>query len=255
MVYRMFPTPRDELHALVAQAKTQGQSHIAALLPAGAYGDLMESTLRAEAQVVGAQVATVSRYAAETNSFVEVAQALAKQPFDALLLADAPQRVALIAPALAASGLWSSPSAERPPAGARPITLLAPAVAFDPAVLRSSARYLQGALFSVPFDAQLAQGPAQRFVERFQAQFGESPDTFAALAHDAYKLVRAAVDGGSRTRKQLGENLWRAESPELAGPSPGLSPSREARRPTRLLQLQGDVFGELGARQPAAAAR
>ena len=122
-------------------------------------------------------------------------------------------------------------------------------------LLRSVGRYLQGALFSVPFDARLATGPAQRFVEHFQAQFGEPPDTFAALAHDAYKLVRAAVDRGARTRKELGDDLWRAESAELAGPSPGLAPSREARRPTRLLRLHGDVFGEVGASDVAAAPR
>lgn len=244
MVHRMFATPADEVHALVAQAKAQGHGRVAALLPEGAYGDLMENTLRMEALALGRQVAIVSRYPAQTTSFVEPAQALAKHGFDALLLADAPQRIALIAPALAAAGLWSSPSAERPPAQARPITVLAPAVAFEPALLRSVGRYLQGAVFSVPFDAEVAQGAGRRFVERFEAQFGESPDAFAALAHDAYKLVRTAVAAGAQTREALADTLWRAQSDELAGPSPGLLPSGQARRPTRLLQLQADAFVE-----------
>jgi ABC-type branched-subunit amino acid transport system substrate-binding protein len=100
----------------------------------------------------------------------------------------------------------------------------------------------------------VVEGSAQRFVERFQTQFGEPPDTFAALAHDAYKLVRAAVDAGATTRQAVAETLWRAQSAELAGPSQGLSPEHGARRPTRVLALHGDKFVEVGARQRGGAA-
>jgi branched-chain amino acid transport system substrate-binding protein len=240
--YRMFPSVTDEIRALVGRARAQGHRRVAALLPEGAYGDLMEQTLRAEAALAGAQVTTVQRYAPQTTSFVEVAQSLAKQPFEALLLSDVPQRIALIAPSLAAAGLWSSPSAERPPPQSRPIAVLAPAVAFDPTLLRGVSRYLQGALFSVPFDPQVESGAGRSFVERFTAQFGEAPDAFAALAHDAYKLVRAAVDGGAKTRKALAEALPRTRSAELAGPAPNPSQPGRALRATRLLQLRGDAF-------------
>jgi branched-chain amino acid transport system substrate-binding protein len=253
MVYRLFASPTDEIEALLAQARERGHTRVAALLPEGPYGELMQSTLRAQAKTQGLQVVEVLRYPAATTSFVEQAQALSKHPFDALLLADVPQRVTLIAPALASAGLWSTKPTEHAPAQARSISVLAPSIAFDAAQLLSVGRYLQGAMFSVPFDARVASGSAQRFVERFQAQFGESPDTFAALAHDAYKLVRAAVDAGATTRKAVAETLWRAQSAELAGPSQGLSPEHGARRPTRLLALQGGEFVEVGARPRAAA--
>jgi ABC-type branched-subunit amino acid transport system substrate-binding protein len=250
MVYRMFATPADEIDALLAQAKTQGQNRVAALLPEGPYGELMQTTLRTQAKALGLAVAEVLRYPASTTAFVEQAQALSRHSFDALLVADVPQRIALIAPALAAAGLWSTPAAERAPAQTRSISVLAPSVAFDAELLLSVGRYLQGATFSVPFDARVTAGASQRFVERFQAQFGESPDTFAALAHDAYRLVRAAVDAGANTRKAVAETLWRAQSTDLAGPSGGLSPEHQARRPTRLLVLSGTQFAEVGAREP-----
>jgi branched-chain amino acid transport system substrate-binding protein len=242
MVYRYFATPNDELRELLLHAKALGHAHVAALLPLGPYGDLIEATLRDQGKVAGTALTMVQRYPIGITTFVEQTTALAKEPFDTLLLADDAREIALIAPALAAAGLWSTPPGEQAPSAGRAITVIAPAVAFDRSLSRSVGRYLQGALFSVPFDAQSAIGPGQRFVERFQAQFGEPPDSFAAFAHDAYKLVRRAVDGGSKTRKALADALTRIESPDLAGPSPGLSPERIPRRPTRLLQLTGDDF-------------
>jgi ABC-type branched-subunit amino acid transport system substrate-binding protein/Tfp pilus assembly protein PilF len=242
MVYRYFATADDEIHTLLQQAKAIGRSRVAALLPQGPYGDLMDATLRAQAKAVGMDLSTIERYAAGATAFGEQTATLAKQSFDALLLADDARQVSMIAPALAAAGLWCTPAGEQPQSGTRAISVIAPAVAFDHGLAHSVGRYLQGALFSVPFDAQSSSGPGQRFVERFQSQFGEPPDTFAALAHDAYKLVRKAVDAGATTRKALAESLPRAESNELAGPSPGLSKDRIPRRPTRLLELRGDSF-------------
>jgi branched-chain amino acid transport system substrate-binding protein len=242
MVYRYFPTADDEIAALLTQVNAKKKSQVAALLPEGAYGDLMDATLHAQAKMLGIQVGSVQRYPLGATAFGDQTAALAKQPFETLLLADEARQVALIAPALAAAGLWSTPSGGQAPSGMRAVRVIAPAVAFDHDLARSVGRYLQGALFSVPFDATTATGAGQQFVERFQTQFGEVPDTFAAFAHDAYRLVRKAVDSGSKTRKAVSETLPRAAPADLAGPSTGLSADRTARRPTRLLQLDGDHF-------------
>jgi ABC-type branched-subunit amino acid transport system substrate-binding protein len=248
-VYRMFGTPAQELQALLAQARSEGRSRVAALLPEGPYGDLMETLLRAQVKPAGASVVVVQRYPNDTTSFVEQAQALSKQSFDALLLADGPEHVTLIAPALAAAGLWCAGPKTQAPPGTRAIGVLAPAVAFEPGLARSVGRYLQGVLFSVQFDADIAQGSARTFADRFQAQFGEQPDAFAALAHDAYKLVRAAVAQGAKSRQALADALPNVASTELAGPSRGLAPNHEPRRATRLLRLTGESFDELDSAQ------
>jgi hypothetical protein len=58
-------------------------------------------------------------------------------------------------------------------------------------------------------------------------------------------LLRKSVDSGNKTRKALADGLWRVEARNLAGPSIGLTAEREARTPTRILQLQGDHFAPL----------
>ncbi|MFI5306523.1 MAG: ABC transporter substrate-binding protein [Polyangiales bacterium] len=242
MVYRFFVTPEQELQALLSRVKAISRTKLAAVLPQGPYGDLIESTLRARATAVGAEVLAVQRYAPGATSFTEQATALAKLPIDAILVADEPREVALIAPALAAAGLWSTPAGETAPSSARSITLMAPSVAFDRDLARSVGRYLQGALFSVPFDARSEGGAEQRFAARFETQFGESPDAFAAFAYDAFKLVRKAIDSGAKTREALAAALGRTSATELAGPSPGLGQDRQARHATRLLELKGDAF-------------
>jgi ABC-type branched-subunit amino acid transport system substrate-binding protein len=241
MVYRYFATADDELHELLRTAKAKGRGRVAALLPEGPYGDLIEATLRTQGKATGVELVVVQRYPAGITSFVEPTTTLAKQHFETLLIADEARQVALIAPALAAAGLWCTAPGEQAPNG-RAISLIAPSVGFDHSLARSVGRYLQGAWFSVPFDKSTASGSAQSFVERFQAQFNEAPDTFAAFAYDAYKLVRKTVEAGNKTRRALAEHLTRTESNELAGPSSGLSADRIPRRPTRLLQLQGDAF-------------
>jgi ABC-type branched-subunit amino acid transport system substrate-binding protein len=242
MVYRFFATPSNEIQALISRAKTIDRSRIAALLPDGAFGDLMETTLRTQANALGTTVTAVVRYPPATASFVAQAQALQKETFDALLLADSASQVALIAPALAAAGLWCTPPGEASKEAGRAISVMAPSIAFDHTLAVSTGRYLQGAFFSVPFDAQTATGEGRKFVERFSAQFGEVPNAFSVFAYDAYKLVRKAIDGGDKTRASLALNLWHAQSTELAGPSPGLLPDREAERATRIMELKGDHF-------------
>jgi ABC-type branched-subunit amino acid transport system substrate-binding protein len=122
-----------------------------------------------------------------------------------------------------------------------------PSVGFDHALARSVGRYLQGAVFSVPFDPATASASGQDFVERFSAEFGDPPNAFAAFAHDAYKLVRRGVEAGGTTRQRLAEALLRVESVNLAGPGSGFSADRKPARATRLVQLRGAAFERMEA--------
>ncbi|MDH5674703.1 MAG: ABC transporter substrate-binding protein [Myxococcales bacterium] len=242
MIHRYIPTPALELRELVEHARDSGRPRIAALLPEGAYGDLIVAALRQEVAHAGAHVAADVRYPAGSTSFGQPIAQLEEQPFDALLVADTARTTALIAPALAAAGLWSTAAGQKPSGNGRGIGLLAPAVSFDHDLSRSVGRYLQGAVFAVPFDAETADGPGRQFSERFETQFSSKPDAFAAFSHDAYKLLRTTIDAGAQSRQELAERLWRVRGSDLAGPSRGFTESREARRGARLLTLEGDHF-------------
>lgn len=239
LVFRMFATPQSEVAALVRQARARGAQRFASLAPTGPFGDALIAAYEQEVTRAGGQPAPALRYPAEATSFGAQATALSKLEFDALLVPDRSSTLALIAPALAAAGLWSGTA---PSGGGRTFLLLAPSIAFDPMLARSVGRYLQGALFSVPFDAYVADGAGRAFVDRFHAQFGEAPDAFAAFAYDAYRLARTAIDAGARSRGDLAQALLRVRSDALAGPGPGFGLDREPVRATRLWRLDGDRF-------------
>jgi ABC-type branched-subunit amino acid transport system substrate-binding protein/predicted negative regulator of RcsB-dependent stress response len=248
VVHRFFPTPEAEVTALLERASMDGATRIAALLPTSGYGDAFEGLLRKGIEARGLELVSVQRYAPGATAFGKEVAVLERARPEAVLLADGSSTLASIAPALAAGGLWSSPKGEAPPGSGRPIRLLVPSVAFDPELARSVGRYLQGAVFSVPFHAGVspAHNPsASTFGEAFTAQFGEAPDAFAAFGHDAYKLVRRAVAAGAKTRKELLTELLKVRLREHASPSAGLSSTREAARPTRLFTLRGESFEPL----------
>jgi ABC-type branched-subunit amino acid transport system substrate-binding protein len=242
LVHRMFPTPDAELAALLDRAARDKATRLAALLPAGPYGDVMVAALRKAAAAHGASVVAEQRYALGATAFGKEAEALKQQAFDALFIADQPAAIASIAPALAAAGLWSGAPGQAAPAGGRTVRVLSVSAAFDPDLARSVGRYLQGALFSVPFDPLTATGSGAAFAQAFQARFGEPADTYAAFSHDAYRLVRAAVTAGGTTRPTLARELQRAKTTDNASPVAGFLPSREAKSSTRLLELQGPAF-------------
>jgi len=251
-VFRYFPTPDAEARALVATAKKRGASTFGVLYPNNAYGQTMLSAFGREAAAAGMRQVTALGYAPGATSFGTEVESLAKTAFDALFVPDSADHIALIAPALAAAGLWSTTANERAPGGGRAITLLAPSVAYNTSLPRLVGRYLQGACFAVPFDAQTPDGPSHEFVQRFQEAFGGSvPDAFAAYAHDAYQLVRSSVEAGAVTRAALAYQLRVQRATGLVAPGKGFDARREAVQPVQVLELRASGFT---ATEPAALA-
>jgi branched-chain amino acid transport system substrate-binding protein len=254
MVFRYFPTPQSEARALAEAAKARGAGSFAVLYPQNAYGEALLAAFEKEAQALGMRATLVTSYAPGATSFGSEAAALQKENFDALFIPDSSQQLALIAPALAAAGLWSAPRGaaapkdtgasphQRASKSARNIVVLAPSVGFDTNLPRLAGRYLQGALFSVPFDAQSGEAPVPEFVQQYQEAFGSAPDMFAAFAHDAYRLIRSAVDNGATTRAALAAKLPAARDQGLVTPTEGFTATREANGATRVIELQGDAF-------------
>jgi ABC-type branched-subunit amino acid transport system substrate-binding protein len=237
MVFRYFPTPDAEAKSLAAAAKARGADSFAVLYPENSYGQAMLVAFRREAEAAGLRMSVVRSYTPGATSFGVEAELLAKSRFDALFVPDASQQLALIAPALAAAGLWCMPAGQRPTGGGRAIVVLAPSVAFDASLPRLAGRYLQGALFAALFDAQASEGAGHDFVLRFTESFGSPPDAFAAFAHDAYRLVRASVDQGANNRAALASQLQRSHNAALVGPGAGFDATREAITPVRVMEL------------------
>lgn len=126
------------------------------------------------------------------------------------------------------------------------MTLYVPSAGFDPALARTTARYLEGAVFGTLFAASLATGEAARFVEAYRTRFGSEPDAFAAYAHDAFTLVRRGVLAGRATRSELGAYLTSTAGAPTLGASGGLGAARSAATALRLVTMSGGAFIPLG---------
>jgi ABC-type branched-subunit amino acid transport system substrate-binding protein len=246
MIFRLFTAPEYEVQSLVKYAIGEGARRFAVLHPDAPFGTVMRDTFKREVERQGGEVVAGESYPPASTSFGPQVSRLAASRLQALFIADSASRIALIAPALAAAGLWSTPPGGAAPGKGRPITVLAPSVGFAPDLAGSAGRYLQGAVFSAPFDPTAVGGPPQEFADRFQKQFGSSPDMFAAFAHDAYRLVREAVEKGARTREEVAQSLQTIRYPVPAGPSQGFNATREPLQAVRLLTLEGDHFVEAG---------
>ncbi|MFT3922382.1 MAG: penicillin-binding protein activator [Myxococcales bacterium] len=235
-VYRLLPDPREEASLLVQEARRAGRSRLALLYPESNFGQAMRQAFEKAVSSGQASLSAIA-YPPTTTNFMHEAEQLEKLDVDAVIMADGPARVALIAPALAAAGLWSVAPGSKPPEG-KAVLYLVPAAGFDPSLARSSRRYLQGALFAVPFDANTA--PA--FSEGYRARFSVEPNLFSAAAHDAYRIVESGLASGAMTRSELTSALAKAQAPGNATAVDGFAPGRGPRVPARIETLLGETF-------------
>lgn len=252
MVFRLVPSPRDEALALVRAATARGATRFAILRPDSGYGRAMQEAFAAAVREAGGEVVVEARYEAAATSFGTVISTLAAVSFDALFVPDTGRQLNLVAPALAAAGLWSTRAGQSAPRGGRAITLLAPSVAIDARILQSS-RYFQGALFASWFHAPTATGSGRAFADSYQQRFSEEPQPFAAYAYDAFGLVRRGVEAGNITRGDLARWLSQSARHPTVGASGGFSPDRAPASTSRVLELQGETFLPLVAPAPGPA--
>ncbi|MCA9528917.1 MAG: ABC transporter substrate-binding protein [Myxococcales bacterium] len=239
MAFRLFFTPSGEVAALVDAARSRGAERFAIVYGDHPFGRAMDAIYHREVARVGGELTGEVSYPPGTTAFRDTVQALARAPFDALLIADSARSVALLAPSLASAGLWSVPAGGTPPKDARGVTLLIPSVGVDARLVATTGRYLQGALLSVPFDASATQPPAQTFVEDFEGRFGTTPTAFAAYAFDAFQLVADAVRAGATDRAAVAATLPTLSDVRTVGASEGFAPDRGPRHETQVVELNG----------------
>lgn len=239
MAFQLFTSPTVEVEELARAAYARGARRFAALFPSNGYGRAMRAALAAELQRLGARLVAEVPYAPAATSFAREARTLANARPDAVLVPDRASKVVLIAPSLAAAGLRSVRGVSQAGPAAQGALLLVPSVGADQALLAPSARYLEGAIFSVPFDPGAAMGPEAAFRNAYETRYGLPPNAFAAFAYDAFQLVRAAVARGARSRAEVAAALPRTRGLATAGPSDGFSPSRTPARATRLMTWRG----------------
>lgn len=227
MVFRAFATPREEADLLVGAAGKRLARRIAVLHPDNGFGRAMAQVFQQAVATQQLQWAGAASYAPEATSYGDLIRRLRKLRFDAVVFADGPQKIALLAPALAAS------SDDRKPT---PLLLL-PSVAYSPALISDAGRYLQGALMTLPTALLVHDDPSGGFPQAFATENGHPPNLFAAYSFGAMTIVEAAI---YHTRGAV--DLRLAVTAALAKETATAS---TARMHVRLLQLHGDSLEPL----------
>lgn len=238
-VFRTYLTNAAEATALMQDAiAARGIHDVAIVYPDINYGQALRAAIVAEAAERGIRVVTEVKYPAGTRSFGELLAPLRGTNVGAIVLPCPASDVRLLAPALAAAGLWSTPHGARPvgqPGGARPVQIVLTSVGMDPETLRAAGRYLQGALVSTAW----VPGSAPELEAAFLARFERAPTMHAAFAHDAFQLVRRGVEGGATSRAALRAALAGLHETTGATSMRGFGPDREPLASVRLVRVDG----------------
>jgi branched-chain amino acid transport system substrate-binding protein len=207
-VFHVVHSAEDRAKMLAQHAIGVGVRDFAIFAPRSGYGRAVGRAFRDEVVRLGGQVTVQAEYPEDARSFVEEVKRL-RGPWEAVFIPDQARRLELIAPALAAENFISTPVDARPPRHGRKMLLLSTAEFLAPNYLRSTGRYSRGAVFAPGFYPDRADPEIGRFVDRYEEAFGRAPTTLDAYAYDAALAVRAAVEGGARTRAEVGAAMLR----------------------------------------------
>jgi len=174
-VYLLSFLPQTDVERIVRYAASQGKRSYAALLPANAYGTVVEAALQRTVANTGGRVMALERYQLDRTAMQEKAQIIAKLALsgtiDTIILPDAGDAAPFLGQILAANGV--SPTQ---------VQYLGSGQWDDTRIAAES--NLAGAWYPAPERAGF-----EAFSRRYQTAFGTAPFRAATLAYDATSLA------------------------------------------------------------------
>jgi branched-chain amino acid transport system substrate-binding protein len=207
--------------ALARLAVRRGARSVAVLAPDSAYGRSMAAAFVDEARKLNARVAGDLRYAETATTFIEPVRRLQQGSPEAIFVPAPTTQLQLIAPQLASSGVTRLPGVK--PTG-KMAQLYATADGLNDRFVQSTAKYLDGAILAPVFFPDTGDPRAAEFLSRYHAAYNEDPSSLDALAFDAVRAARIAIehaDGSAaalaNALSHLGENGLTGEIAFSAG--------------------------------------
>lgn len=193
---QLLRTNRSRAQALAQHLLRSGLKTVAVLAPSTPYGQAMTKSF--VEGLAGSDVKVVQElsFAEQATTFLQDVQKLAKAQPDALFLPVSANQLELISSQLASAGVVGTyrvsrgPDGELQPDKSRIKLLLSPAEGMGERLLKSSGRYLQGAVLAPLSVGSLPVGGGQ--VARLDYGSGEEPTSLDALGYDAVRLARSA---------------------------------------------------------------
>jgi branched-chain amino acid transport system substrate-binding protein len=200
--------------ALARLAVKRGARSVAVLAPDSAYGRNMAAAFVDEARKLGARIAGEVRYPETSTTFIEPVRRIAQGSPEALFVPAPAAQLQLIAPQLAASNVTRMPGVK--PVG-KMAQLYATADGLNDRFLTSTAKYLDGAILAPVFYADPGDARTAAFVERYRQAYSEEPSSLDAIAFDAVRAARVAIDHADGDRGGLAVSLSHLGESGLTG--------------------------------------
>lgn len=204
----------DRARTLARLAIKRGARTVAVLAPESAYGRALAAAFVEEAHQLGARTVADVRYPEGSTTFVEPVRRLRQAAPQALFVPSPASDLALIAPQLAASGVTHLP-------GVKPTrheaVLYATADGMNERFVQSTAKYLEGAVLAPVFYADQSDASAAAFLTRYRQAYGEDPSSLDALAYDAVRAARLALEKSDGNRGAVAASLSRLTDRGLSG--------------------------------------
>jgi ABC-type branched-subunit amino acid transport system substrate-binding protein len=178
-VYLLSFLPEGDIERIIGYAVRNGKRSFAALLPEGSYGAVVEAAFQQAVARHNARVVTIERYGNDRGQMQAAAGRLAavaggdSPQVDALLVPDAPNALAELAPMLASAGI-------RP----QRVQVLGSGQWNDETAWQIAG--LDGGWFAGPEPSGW-----QAFRSKYQNRYGSPPPRNATLAYDAASLAAA----------------------------------------------------------------
>lgn len=194
-VFHVKHSAEQRARVLAKKALASGLASFAILAPDDKYGASVTAAFVDELGKGGGTVTSKVVYPPSTKSFVAFAGKLSGS-FEALFVPDEADKLALVAPAVSASGRIPKPLGTKRASGGRPIVLLSTAEGLTGAFIANADRHAEGAILAPGYYPD-DKDPAQKtFLDRFLVAFGRAPGANEAYAYDAAQLAAAAGGGG-----------------------------------------------------------
>ncbi len=181
--------------ALAKRALAAGLKTFAVMAPDDNYGTSVTAAFVDELAKGGGKVTSKVSYPPTTKSFVSFANKLSGS-FDALFVPDEADKLALLAPAVSASGRIPKPLGTKRASGGKPIVLLSTAEGLTGAFIANADRHAEGAILAPGYYPDDKDPGQKAFLDRFLVAYGRAPGTNEAYAYDAAQLAAAAGSGG-----------------------------------------------------------
>jgi branched-chain amino acid transport system substrate-binding protein len=239
MIFRCFLTPERQARAVAAHAVSRlGLRRIAILHPRSPYGEAMRAAFADEVSRHGGILAGVVSYPRGRKGFRREARALRRLRMDGIFFPDGHRTVALATGYLAAGGIPIGATA-----GGRDVRLLGTNEWISEELLRQAGRYVQGAVLAAGF-APGADRMAARFAAAFEALHGRPPGFLEAYAHDAVRLVGAALERADAATAGMARALAAVEVMGATG-TLRFDEGRELAGSVPLVRIEGAGFTPL----------